>query len=682
MIVYNTVMDTDRTDIPLVVIERCNELREQIERHNRLYYVEATTEISDLEYDALLKELESLESKYPQLVTSDSPTQRVGGRSISGFETVNHAIPMLSIDNTYNEDELREFDKRIIRTLETQPSYVVELKIDGVAISLRYEDGLLVSGVTRGDGIQGDDVTRNIKTIGSLPEKLSGKAPHVFEVRGEVFMRHGELKRLNRLREESGEALFKNPRNLTAGTLKLHDPKQVAKRKIDVFLYDTGVIEGLEIKSHCTTLEVLRNFGLPVCQYNQYCESIDDVIAFCSRWETLRTELDFEVDGMVVKVDDIALRAKLGRTSKSPRWVIAYKFPAQVARTKLLDITVQVGKTGVLTPVAEMEPVSLAGTVVKRATLHNFEVLAQKNVCIGDTVEIEKAGEIIPRVLRHVPEERPTDAVPFKIPERCPICDGEVHKDPDGVFLRCLNLACPAQVKERLSHYAGRGAMDIDGLGPAIVDQLVDAGLVNDPSDLYDLKMDALMKLERMGEKSVTNLLEAIEASKGRPLSKLLFGLGIRHIGSHTAELIAAKCVNIDSVMSTPKDDLTKINEVGEIVAESIIDFFETSENRELIEKLRTHGLSMQEEITEAVTGSHTFEGKTFVVTGSLVKYTRDSIHDRIKECGGRASSSVSSKTDYLVAGEKAGSKLAKAEKHGVRVISEDEFEELSKAGE
>lgn len=674
-------MTTDNPEAPDDVVERSHELRIEIERHNKLYYGQAASEISDLEYDALMKELEAIEARFPQLRIPDSPTQRVGGAPSGAFETVEHAIPMLSIGNTYNAAELREFDEKMGRALGEKPQYVVELKIDGVAMSLRYEDGRLVLGATRGDGVRGDDVTRNIRNIKPLPAKLESAAPKVLEVRGEVFMHLKELDRINRLREEAGEPLYKNPRNLTAGTLKLQDPAAAAERNLDILLYDVGVVDGVELSSHGETLRLLKSLGLPVSQHHVHCATIDEVIAVCDEWEQRRATLDYEIDGMVVKVDDAEQRRRLGAGSKAPKWVIAYKFPAQVTRTKLLDITVQVGKTGVITPVAEMEPVLLAGSVVRRATLHNFEVLAQKDVRIGDTVEIEKAGEIIPRVIRHVPEERSEDAVPFAIPESCPVCEGEVHKDPDGVFLRCLNLACSAQIKERLAHFASRGAMDIDGLGPAVVDQLVEANMVVDPAGLYDLQAEALAGLERMGEKSAANLVEAIEATKDRPLSRLLFGLGLRHVGSSTAEILADEYEDIESLMAASPEDMTLIHDVGEVVAASVHDFFTTEENRLLIDKLRAHGLAMRQEKRVHSETAPMFEGKTFVVTGTLVKYARKEIQGLIKDLGGRATSSVSAKTDYLVAGGKAGSKLAKAQQLGVTVLSEDEFEELTQRG-
>ncbi len=659
------------------VRDRHARLCEELERHNRLYYVEAQTEISDLEFDALLRELQTIEQNHPGLVTPDSPTQRVGGEPVEGFKTVRHAVPMLSIDNTYNADELRAFDERVRKGLEgEEPAYVVELKVDGVAISLRYEDGRLSRAATRGDGVQGDDVTHNVRTIRSAPFRLTGDAPAAFEVRGEVFMRHQELVRINEVREEAGEPPLANPRNATAGTLKQLDPKAAAQRRLDLTCYD---VAGSDRESHTDTLTSLKRFGLPVNENWKQCASMDDVLALCDEWERRREALDFEIDGLVVKVDSAAQRQRLGATSKSPRWAIAYKFPAQAARTVLRAITIQVGKTGTLTPVAEMDAVTLAGSVVKRATLHNFEDLARKDVRVGDTVEIQKAGEVIPQVLRYIEELRLADAQAFRPPKTCPACASAARQDPDGVYLRCLNPACPAQIKGRLKHFASRGAMDIEGLGDMLVEQLVDKGMVTDLADIYDLDADAVAALERMGEKSAANLAAGTEASKTRPLSRLLNGLGIRHVGAHTAEVLASSFGDIDRLMAAPLEDLCEIFDIGDTVGASVRDFFDTAENRELVERLRVHGLAMSEEDTDAATDApRPLEGKTFVVTGTLQGYSRDSIRDRIKKLGGRFSSSVSKKTDYVVTGDNPGSKAAKGRKLDIPILTEQEFEELA----
>ncbi len=662
---------------------KCVKLRAEIDRHNRLYYVEAAPEISDQEFDAKLKELEAIEAQYPELITPDSPTQRVGGEPIEGFETVEHEVPMLSIDNTYNADELRAFDERVRRGLGSEsPTYVTELKVDGVAISVQYVNGVFARAATRGDGERGDNVSANVRTIRAVPLRLEGDPPATLEVRGEVFMHRKELDRINALREEAGEALLANPRNTTAGTLKMLDSRVVASRKLDIVFYDIAKRDSEAFASHWKTLELLREFGFPTSKYSERCDNIDEVLRVIEAWEVKRHKLDFEIDGLVIKVDSAAHRSRLGTTSKSPRWVIAYKYPAQVGQTKVLNIAIQVGKSGALTPVAEMEPVLLAGTTVKRASLHNFEEVERKDVRVGDTVEIQKAGEIIPQVLRVIEKLRPKGAKPFTIPTKCPECGGEVHKDPEGVYLRCLNLSCPAQVKERLRHFASRAAMDIEGMGPAVIEQLVAEGLVHGPADLYVLQQDQVENLERMGKKSAANLIAGVEASKARPLSRLLNGLGIRHVGSHIAEVLASHFNSIGKLMDATVDELNDIHEIGGVVAASVHDFFQTEENRALIERLTQSGLSMNEGSRAVGNGPRPFEGKTFVVTGTLQKYSRDSIHDRIKELGGRAASSISSNTDFLVAGENAGSKLNKAKQLGVQVVTEDEFDAMTNAAE
>jgi DNA ligase (NAD+) len=660
--------------------DQAEKLRKEIEHHNYLYYSKAAPEISDLEFDRLLRELQDLEDKHPDLRTPDSPTQRVGGQALEGFAQVTHDVPMLSIDNTYNEAELREFDARVRRGLDGEaPEYVVELKVDGVAVSLRYEDGVLARGATRGDGVTGDDITANLRTIRALPLKLKDAPPPLLEVRGEVYMNKSELARINKEREEAGDALYANPRNTTAGTLKQLDPKIVATRRLSLFTFDIAPVKGLEPKAHLETLKNLKKWGLPVNDTHEFCRDIGAVIETIEQWKTRRHSLDYETDGMVIKVNDPAQRARLGSTSKAPRWVIAYKFPAEVKQTKLLGISIQVGKSGTLTPVAELGPVTLAGTVVRRASLYNFEDLERKDLRVGDTVEVQKAGEIIPQVLGYVKEKRPKGTRRFKMPDACPVCLGAVHKDADGAYLRCLNLACPAQVKERLVYYASRAAMDIENMGPAIVEQLVEKGLVRDPADLYELKSEQLEALERMGEKSARNLVEGIAASKKRPLHRLLTGLGIRHVGGRTAQVVADHFGSMEAVEKAGVEELQEVNEVGEVVAQSIHDFFATHENRRLVDRLSAHGLNMDEARKAVKAGPRPLEGKTIVVTGTLQNYSRDAIEQRIHELGGKPSSSVSKKTDYVLAGESPGSKVDKARELGVKVIDEKEFERLCK---
>lgn len=585
---------------------------------------------------------------------------------------------MLSIDNTYSDDELRKFDERVRKGLDGEsPTYIVEHKIDGVSISLRYEQGRFVRGATRGDGKRGDDVSHNVRTIPGVPLILDGDPPAELEVRGEVYMRTNELERLNATREAQGEAPLANPRNTTAGTLKLLDAKEAAKRKLSLAAYDIAPLPGTPLTSHHETLEALNRFGFPVNPVWERCADIDAVLAVCEAWRDKRFDLPYEIDGLVIKVDDHNQRDHLGKTSKAPRWAIAYKYPAEVAQTILEKITVQVGKSGALTPVAEVAPVQLAGTTVKRASLYNFEDLASKDLREGDTVEIQKAGEIIPQVLRFVPEKRPKTAKKFPIPTNCPTCDSPVARDPEGVFIRCINLSCPEQLKGRLRHFASRAAMDIDGLGESIVEQLVDRELVKDPADIYDLDVSAIADLERMAEKSAQNLINGIEASKTRPLSRLLHGLGIRHVGAHTAEMLAQAYNTIEALTAAEVDALVEVEDVGAIVAQSVYDFLHNPTNQELIARFRDHGVNL-EEGASLVEGDTPFSGKTFVVTGTLSQYTRTEVQDIIKRLGGKASSSVSKKTDYLVAGEKAGSKLTKAESLGVHVLTEAEFQAMA----
>ncbi|MBL7645171.1 MAG: NAD-dependent DNA ligase LigA [Candidatus Hydrogenedentes bacterium] len=662
----------------LEVIAHYGALKAELQRHNHLYYTQAAPEITDQAFDALMRELEALEAAYPGLQEPDSPTLRVGGAPLGYFETAAHRVPMLSIDNTYSDAELRDFDARVRKGLDGEaPAYVAELKLDGIAISLVYENRVLARAVTRGDGVQGDVITENVRTIKMLPLRLPDHAPADLEVRGEVFMTTQELKRLNVLREAAGEEPYRNPRNTTAGTLKQLDSREVAKRSLSINLYDIVPQEDQTPISHQETLALLKSCGLPVNEHSRPCADIEEAIAVCAEWSTRRFDLDYEIDGMVIKVDDPEQRKRLGTRSKSPRWVIAYKFPAEVGRTLLRDITVQVGKSGALTPVAELDPVPLAGTIVKRASLYNFEDLAKKDLRIGDTVEVQKAGEIIPQVLRFVPELRAPDSVPYPIPTACPECRTEAHKDPDDAVLRCLNLACPAQVKERLTHFASRAAMDIEGLGPALIEQLVNRANVHDPADLYQLDAATLSNLERMAAKSANNLVTAIEASKSRTLKHLLYGLGIRHVGSRLAEILAEHFGSMDALMAAQLDELKGVEEVGEVVAQSVVDFFDLPANQSLVARLRDSGLCMTEQRRDASEMNEHIAGKTFVVTGALSQFTRDEIHERIKALGGKASGSISAKTDYLIAGEKAGSKLAKAESLGVPVLTEDDFQRM-----
>lgn len=653
-------------------------LRREIERHNRLYYVQAEPEITDEEFDALLQRLIELEKAHPELITPDSPTQRVGGEPLEGFRTVAHSVPMLSMENTYNEEELREFHDRVCRLLgESKPVYVVEPKIDGVSISLRYEEGRFALAVTRGDGRQGDDVTANVRTIRSLPLGLSGEPPAVLEVRGEIFFEKKDFVRINEQRVEEDEPEFANPRNAAAGTLKLLDPKLVARRPLRFLLWGLGQCEGVELETYSQALDYLKGLGLPVSPLARRVETIDAAIERIELFAEERHKLAYEVDGMVIKVDDFRKRERLGATSKSPRWQVAYKYAAEQAITKLLKIEVQVGKTGTLTPVAHLEPVWLAGTTVSRASLHNDEEIKRKDIRVGDRVVVEKAGEIIPQVVAVKIDERDGSEKVYQFPTQCPACAAPVRKDEGGVYVRCTNPSCPAQFKNTLEFFAHRHAMDIEGLGPKVIEQLVTTGLVKALPDLYRLKEEDVAGLERMGEKSARNLVQAIQASKERGLARLLAGLGIRHVGRRAAEILAEHFGQIGALMDADAETLADIHEIGPVIAKSIHRYFHEQGGREIVRQLGELGVLLSQPRRKAAEGGELLAGKSFVVTGTLAGYTRDQIHEKIKAHGGKVSSSVSSKTDFVVAGEDAGSKLTKANKLGVRVISEKELEAM-----
>ncbi|RLS26040.1 MAG: NAD-dependent DNA ligase LigA [Planctomycetota bacterium] len=660
-------------------VKRAAWLCEEIEKHNRLYYQEAKPEISDKEYDKLLKELVDLEKKYPELANANSPTQRVGGAPIDGFVTLKHRLPMLSIDNTYSPSELKEFDKKVCKGLgNDKPTYMVELKIDGVAISLIYENGILTAGVTRGDGEKGDDVTQNLKTVGGVPLKLNTKnPPALLEVRGEVYMARANFARLNEQRVKEGLDKFANPRNSTAGSLKLLDPKLCAARKLSLFAYAIGAMEGIQVKSQTETLKLLHDFGFPVNPNATQLDSIEEVVAHCESWNDKRHDLPYDTDGMVIKVNDLAQREKLGITTKSPRWVVAYKFAAEQALTRLLNIELQVGRQGTLTPVAHLDPVQLAGTTVARASLHNDDNLKTKDIRVGDMVVVEKAGEIIPYIVRSEPSLRTGKEKPFVFPKVCPVCGADVVKDAKGAFYRCTGTDCVAQLKRRVRSYAARNAMDIENLGEEIIEQLVDTGLVKTLADIYKLGLNQLANLERMGEQSSRNLLDGIAASKSRGLARLLTGLGLRHVGENVADVLARKFGSMDAFAKATEDELAAIEGIGPERASSIRSWFANKTNQELIESLKKAGIQMDES-TPTVSPSSALAGKSIVVTGTLVKYGREEIERRLRDLGAKASGSVSKKTDYLLAGDKAGSKLEKARELGVRIITEEEFEKLA----
>ena len=659
--------------------KKIEELRDVIRHHDHLYYVQNAPEIPDGEYDRIYRKLIDLESAHPELVTSDSPTKRVGGLPAKGFSTVKHMSPMLSMDNTYSAEEIRDFDRRVRKNLKgREVEYVVELKFDGVSISLLYEKGIFVKGATRGDGENGEDVSGNLKTIRSMPFKFGNKVkkvPSTIEIRGEVYMAKSAFDRINRGKEVKGEELFANPRNAAAGSLKLLDPKEVARRGLDMFVWGIGYLEGIQFKKHTEALDYLKNVGFKVNPHYKLCTDIEDAIDFCNLWEPKKDKLDFNIDGMVLKVNDFSDRDSLGVTSKSPRWAIAYKFPAEKALTEVLDVIFGVGRTGAVTPVAILKPVHLSGTTVSRATLHNFDEVERLGVKIGDKVYVEKSGEIIPKVLSVAKEKRTGREKDIKIPANCPVCGSGLVRDPEEVALRCDNITCPAQIKETVLHFASRNAMDIDGMGDAIVNQLVDKALIKDYGDIYALKAEDFMKLDRMAQKSASNLAEAIDRSRSNDLNRLIYGLGIRHVGESAAWVLAEAFGSIEKLKNTTEDELANIRDIGPVAAGSILEFFANIENLSVIAKLQSAGLKIKPPKKEA---SAKLAGKTVVITGTLKSLSRQEAEDLVRRLGGNASQSVSSKTDILVAGEESGSKLEKARALGVRVVTEDEFKKIT----
>lgn len=667
--------------------KRIAELHQLINHHNYKYYVEAKPEITDREFDRLLDELKSLEVAYPHLISVDSPTQRVGGKPIDEFKSVPHRVPMLSIDNTYNANELREFDRSIRKLLGGEEVvYIVELKIDGVAMSLTYENGLLTVGATRGDGERGDDVTHNLKTMPEIPLRLRAETPpKLFEARGEVYMTRADLIRVNRDRTARGEEPYANCRNLSAGSLKLLDPRQCADRKLRFFAYALGALEGIEIQSHLESLETLKNLGFPINPHTKRCANIEEVIDHCNSWAEKRHSLPYDTDGMVIKVNDFSQRRRLGSTSKFPRWVRAYKFEAEQAITKLARIEVQVGRTGKLTPVAHFDPpVKLAGTTVSKASLHNADEIARKDIHIGDMVVVEKAGEIIPQVVRVETASRTGAETPFSFPATCPVCGAPTKKETNSPFFFCTapRNKCSGQAKRAILQFARRDAMDIEGLGKAMVDQLVDADLVESLPDLYRLEKEQLLKLERMGEKSAHNLLDGIQQSKQRGLARLLAGMSIPMVADSMADVLAQEFLTMDALMEASEERLSKVEAVGPERARNIRSFFEAESTRNMIAEFKDLGLKLTEEARDvsanaAAMGAFSLVGKTLVVTGSLNKYGRKEIEDLIKSLGGKPSGSVSKKTDYVVAGADAGSKLEKANELGIPVLSEEDFDKL-----
>ncbi|MHC4871825.1 MAG: NAD-dependent DNA ligase LigA [Planctomycetota bacterium] len=663
------------------VKSRLSELHKLIKYHNKLYYDQGTNEISDQEYDRLMKELRDLEAENPELITPESPTQFVGSGTASGV--VEHTIPMMSMDNTYDEEELKAFDVRVKKGLEVDNvEYVVELKIDGLAVSLLYENGELVRAATRGNGTVGEDVTANARMIDDVPQKL-GKAdlftthPESIDIRGEVYLKKSQFAEINKEREKNEDALFANPRNAAAGTLKVKDPAIVKGRKLSLWLYAVASADDLDVETHSEVLEKLEAFKCPVNQNRKVCSSVDEILKFRDEWEEKRHELDYEIDGLVIKVNNLSQHGILGNTAKSPRWAISYKYEAEKAETRILDIRLQVGKTGALTPVADLEPVLLSGTTVSHANLHNAEEIERKDIRKGDAVIIEKAGEIIPQVVKSLPEKRTGDEEIFKMPTSCPTCAGKVEKDEEGVYSRCTSITCPDQIRARLIYFASRPAMDIEGLGPAVIDQLLKNEMLNDFADIYSLTVEGVEKLERMALKSAQNLIDAIEKSKSMGLEKLLAAISIPLVGTGAARLLARHFGTLDKLKSAAKEELEEIDEIGPKMAEQIAAFFEKEDNCNFLQKLSDSGVEM--EAKEKIDTSHPIAGKTFVLTGTMPTLKRNDAKKMIEERGGKVSGSVSKKTDYVVAGESAGSKLTKAVEFGVEILDEMTFLDLIK---
>jgi DNA ligase (NAD+) len=657
-------------------------LRREIREHDRRYYVEAAPTIPDHEYDRLLARLKSLEAKHPELVRPDSPTQRIGDRPMSELRPVRHRVPMLSMDNTYNVEELAKYGDRIAGLLPGEATaWVVELKVDGVAVTLTYENGRLVQGATRGDGQTGDDVTHNLRTAAGVPLALEGDdVPPLVEIRGEVYMTNRDLATLNAERQAEGLELYANTRNVAAGSVRLLDPRECARRKLRFLAHGVGETAGLPVDTHFEFLALLRRWGVPTTPWAERFEDFSAAVAHCQSLVERLHELDFEVDGLVLKVDRFAQRAALGATSKSPRWLVAYKFEKYEAETRVNDITVTVGKSGAVTPAAELEPVVIAGTTVSRVSLHNPEEIARKDVRIGDWIVVEKAGKIIPHVVRVETHRRPEGTTPFAFPTQCPRCGTSLEKDEGGVYVRCPNFDCPAQLEQRLLYFAGRSAMDVQRLGEKLVEQLVAAGLVRDFADLYRLTLEKLVALERMGRRSAENLLEGLERSKSQGLARVLNALSIRHVGTRVAAALAGHFGSIEALLAADEAALAEVEEIGPVIAASVFAYLHSEQGRRAIDGLREAGVDMTAPLSADkphAAADSPFTGKTFVVTGTLVRRTRDEIHALIERHGGKASGSVSKKTDYLVVGKDAGSKLQKARDLGVAVLTEEEFEGL-----
>lgn len=653
--------------------QRIAELNKLLHEYGYAYYVLDKPVVADSVYDQLLHELIALEEANPSLIFPDSPTQRVGGTVVEGFKKVTHDYPMLSLSNAFNEADLQEFDRKVRQAIGDHFSYVCELKIDGLAISLKYENGVFVQGATRGDGVVGEEITANLKTIHAIPLRL--KEPITIEVRGEAYMPKKSFEKLNAQRADNGEELFANPRNAAAGSLRQLDPKIAASRQLSTFIYAIGGDgEVYGIDGHAEMLDYLEGLGFPSNKERQRCSTIEEVMAFIEHWTENRPHLAYEIDGIVIKVDRYAQQDELGYTAKSPRWAIAYKFPAEEVVTTLLDIDLTVGRTGVVTPTAILTPVQVAGTTVQRASLHNEDLIREKDIRLGDTVIIRKAGDIIPQVVGVLIEQRPENSVPFEMPQNCPVCDSELIRIEGEVALRCVNPACFAQIAESIKYFVSRNAMNIDGLGDKVVEQLLRADFIHDVSDLYHLTIEQLVELERMGEKSATNLVNAIQASKENSMERLLIGLGIRHVGEKAAKIVSEQFGSMEAVMAATEEQLVAIYEIGDKMASSLVEYFSNDDARAVIERLAEVGVNMtfKGKKVEVVVGDNPFAGKTIVLTGKLEQLTRNEAKAKIEELGGTVTGSVSKKTDLVIAGEDAGSKLAKAEQLGIEVWNEE----------
>ncbi|MDD3777567.1 MAG: NAD-dependent DNA ligase LigA [Actinomycetota bacterium] len=657
------------------------DLREEINKYNYYYYIKDNPIASDADYDRLMRLLEQLEAKFPALVTPDSPTQRIGAPLEGGFNTVEHGEKMLSLQDAFSYEELKAFLDRVYKDLEAQDGdieFVCELKIDGSAVSLVYEQGSFARGATRGDGVTGEDITSNLRTIRAIPLTLRREVdiPEILEVRGEVYLGKDEFLQINRQREDDGLAVFANPRNAAAGSLRQIDPAQTAQRRLSVFIYGAVNYQSLGIATHYQMLDYLKQAGFRVNQHVKKVAGYQQIKHYCDQWEEERKKLPYETDGIVIKVNEFSYQEKLGQTSRNPRWAIAYKFPPQQEVTRVLDIKVSVGRTGALTPVAKLEPVTVAGSTVSNATLHNEDEVRRKDVRIGDWVIVHKAGDVIPEIVKVIKERRKGTEKKFIMPDRCPVCGSEVVRPPGEAVSRCISLACPAIQFEAIVHFASKGAMDIDGLGPAIVQKLLDAGYIEDPADIYYLNYDQIISLENFKQKSTQNLLDSIANSKTQPLSRLLYGLGIRFVGQHVAQVLADHFGDLDTLMAAEYSQLESIHEIGPRIADSVASFFRQEQNLKIIEKLRRAGLNFSGKKRE-VEKREEFEGKNFVLTGKLEDFTRDQAAQIIEKFGGRVTSSVSRNTDAVVAGSDAGSKLENAVRLGIKVIDESQFKQM-----